>query len=66
MQRTSQPRQVKSLPSGVVVIKSSTKGGMRQIRCPRCKNLAAPTRLTNGAQVTRCKCCGASFKMQKM
>ena len=60
------PRNTKQLRDGTVVVKSTTKHGMRQIRCPRCQNLAGPTRLPNGKEVTQCTSCGMSFTMQKM
>jgi uncharacterized protein (DUF983 family) len=66
MRAPNQPRQVKQLPDGTVVVRSSTKHGMRQLRCPRCHNLAAPSRLPNGKQVTRCLNCGAAYTLQSM
>jgi uncharacterized C2H2 Zn-finger protein len=66
MRPPNQPRQVQQLPNGTIVVKNTTKHGMRQLRCPRCHGMAEPTRLPNGKEVTQCSSCGASFTLQSM
>lgn len=61
------PKVVHRLPdSGVVVVKTSAVQGMRQMRCPRCQNMAGPVKTGNGKVVTRCATCGAEFGTQKI
>ena len=60
------PRQVKQLSNGTVILKTTTKHGMRQLRCPGCGNLAGINRTPDGKSVTQCGHCGRNFGMQKM
>lgn len=50
----------------VVVVKSASIGGMRQIRCVRCGQMAVPTRLPNGQMAYACTACGAKFSSRRM
>jgi transposase-like protein len=61
------PRVVKKLKdSDTVVVKSSAVYGMRQIRCPRCTNLAAPTTTASGKPIYRCTSCHTEFTSSRM
>lgn len=65
-QANNAPKVVKKLRSGTVILKETTKHGMRQLRCPGCHNLAGINRRPDGTSVTQCGHCGRSFVMQKM
>ena len=60
------PKQVKQLPNGTVILKTTTKLGMRQIRCPKCHNLCGAARTPQGKSVTTCSSCNAQFTMTTM
>lgn len=46
---------------GRVLLKQA-EGGMRRIRCPKCNQLAKPTRRPDGTEVLQCVGCGAAYK----
>ncbi len=47
-------RRGKRLANGTTVLKTSVVGGQRQLRCPSCHSMAAPTKDQNGRAVFQC------------
>jgi len=46
--------------TGKAIVKSSA-ADIQQMRCPRCSQLALPTRTPDGTQAYQCSACGAMF-----
>ena len=59
-------RTAKELQNGVQIVKESASGSMRQLRCPKCHNLATPRTNHQGKQAVICGHCGRQFGMQRM
>lgn len=50
---------------GPVVLKTTAKKGMRQLRCPGCHTMTKPTQVEMKL-IYSCGCCGKQFTSQKM
>jgi ribosomal protein S27E len=59
-------KTAKQLQSGVQIIKESATGSMRQLRCPKCHNLATARSNHQGQSRIICGHCGAQFGVQRM
>jgi hypothetical protein len=60
------PREVKRLPNGTTIVKTSSVKGHRQMRCPNCHTMAGPTRDHTGKEVIMCGGCGRRFTTTRM
>lgn len=52
--RHNPTHSAKQVAPGVAVVKTSTLGGMRQIRCPHCHGMASPAQRPDGTPCYRC------------
>ena len=66
MRSLNSPRTVQQHPDGTTILKTNSVAGMRQMRCPKCHNMAAPTTNTQGTAVYMCAKCHTQFKLQRM
>lgn len=64
--RTDRLENGRALDKGKVMLYEQTPGGLRSIRCQKCKSgNAVGARTTNGTKVYRCQC-GAEFTSTSM
>ena len=60
-------RRAKPVPgTDAHIVKSSTVGGMRQVRCGSCHGMMVPGRHHNGREILKCVNCGAMATSRPM
>ena len=59
-------RPAKDLGNGTVLVATNTVHGPKQMRCPHCHGMCAPTRNAQGVEVYQCSGCQTRSSMRPM